>query len=118
MDERVTALRKRKEALVRELADVDVGLALAEGKLQGVPHYSKIEEAAHALGQELSCRVQERRMAEVVGRQGQQVRCPGCGKWVEGTVAGRVVKSVDGPVKLAELKGYCPSCRRAFFPSA
>lgn len=118
MEERLAQLRKEKAQLIERLAELEVELAQAEGRDQGIPHYLKIEEAAHALGQEVSRQVQERRMAEVVESRDRQVRCPACGKWVEGKVAEREVTSVDGEVRLKELRGECPSCRRAFFPSA
>jgi hypothetical protein len=30
----------------------------------------------------------------------------------------RLVQSIDGPIELLELSGFCPRCRRVFFPSA
>ena len=60
MDERVAQLKERLDGLMREAAEVEVQLSRADGTLQGVPHYSVIEQRAHELGQQLSREVQQR----------------------------------------------------------
>lgn len=118
MDGDSTMLRKKLEDLLREAAEVSVALDRADGTIQGVPHYSVIEGRAHELGRQLSRRIQERQMAEVVACQVPKGSCPGCGRRCELTARKRPVASVDGRIALLELEGYCRSCRKAFFPVA
>jgi uncharacterized protein with PIN domain len=118
MDGDALRLRKELDDLLRKAAEVSVALDRANGTIRGVPHYSVIEERAHELGQQLSRRVQELQMAEVVAAQVSRGACPGCGSRWELTATKRSVTSVDGPIELPELKGYCPACRKAFFPAA
>ena len=118
MDGRSERLRERLEQLLREAAEVSVTLDQAEGAVQGVPHYSVIEARAHELGRQLSCQIQTRHMGEVAASQSSVGQCPTCGTRCELTVNTRTVASIDGPVKLQELRGDCPCCRRSLFPTA
>lgn len=118
MDGDSLRLRKKLQDLLRKAAEVSVALDRADGTIEGVPHYSVIEGRAHELGQQLSRQVQERQMAEIVAAQVPKASCPGCGRRCELTPKKRSVTSVDGAIELQELKGYCPSCRKAFFPVA
>lgn len=117
MDGDNSRLRKKLEDLLREAAEVSVALDRANVTIQGVPHYSVIEDRAHNLGQQLSRQVQERHMGEIVACQASRVVCPGCGRRCEAIPTKRPVTALDGAVQLQELKGYCPSCRRDFFPA-
>jgi len=116
MDGDPTRLRRKLDDLLREAAEVSVALDRANGTIQGVPHYSIIEGRAHELGQQLSRQIQERQMGEIVAAQVTKGTCPGCGRRRELIPMKRAVTSVDGTVTLQELKGYCTSCRKAFFP--
>jgi hypothetical protein len=118
MDGDAAGLQKKLEDLFREAAEVSVALDRANGTIQGVPHYSVIEARAHQLGQQLSRQIQERQMGEIVAAQVTKGTCPGCGRRRELIPMKRRVTSVDGTVTLQELKGYCASCRKAFFPVA
>lgn len=118
MDGERTRLKKKLEDLLREAAEVSVALDRADGTIRGVPHYSVIERRAHELGRQLSRQIQQRQMAEIVACQVPKGSCPGCGRRCELTPSKRSVTSVDGGVELQELEGYCPSCRKAFFPAA
>lgn len=111
-------LRKKLEALLREAAEVSVALDRAEGTIAGVPHYSVIEGRAHELGRQLSRQIQQRHLAEIVACQVPKASCPGCGRRGALSPIKRKVTSVDGPLELPDLQGYCDSCRRAFFPAA
>jgi DNA repair exonuclease SbcCD ATPase subunit len=117
-DAKTAQLIERLEGLLREAAEVEVELSRAEGAIRGVPHYSVIEGRAHTLGRQLSRAVQQRQMNEVVAAQPTTGKCPGCGTRCELEVRKRDVKAADGPLALQELMGYCPCCRRSFFPSA
>lgn len=117
MDGEASRLRKKLDDLLREAAEVSVALDRANGTIRGVPHYSVIEGRAHELGQQLSREIQERQMAEIVATQVTKGTCPGCGRRRDLMPMKRPVTSVDGTVALQELKGYCASCRKAFFPA-
>lgn len=116
--ERADQLKARLERLLREAAEVEVELSRADGSIRGVPHYSVIEGRAHALGKQLSCEVQERQMSELTASQALTAKCPTCGLRCPLEPEARDVNSVDGPTVLQELAGYCPCCRRSFFPDA
>ena len=111
-------LKSRLEQLLREAAEVEVQLSRADGSIKGVPHYSTIEGRAHALGKQLSREVQQRQMSELAASQAMTAKCPKCGTRCRLESQTREVKSVDGQTILQELAGYCPCCRRAFFPDA
>jgi hypothetical protein len=118
MDGEPLRLKKKLEDLLLEAAEVSVALDRANGTIRGVPHYSLIEGRAHELGQQLSRQIQQRHMAEIAACQVPKASCPGCGRCCELTPTKRSVTSVDGGVELQELQGYCPTCRKAFFPAA
>lgn len=118
MDDGNVALREKVAKLVREAAEAKVELDRAEGKIKGVPHYSVIEDAAHELGCEVSRLAQEIHMRELAANQPLSGKCPQCGGRRTLEVKKRTVTSADGPVKLVELVGNCPCCRKAFFPTA
>ncbi len=120
MEDRVDALRRRQQELVDQLAKVTAELNEASGAIQGVPHYSVIEEHAHAMGQQLSRKIQQCQMEEIVSHQALRASCPGCGEIcdLQRRRRRRRILSRDGLVELEELVGYCRRCRRSFFPSA
>jgi hypothetical protein len=70
------------------------------------------------LARQLSCRIQERAVREVVAQMPTAADCPACGRSCELKHERRSMQSIDGPIELLELSGFCPRCRRAFFPSA
>uniref|UniRef100_A0A7C2P6L1 Uncharacterized protein n=1 Tax=Schlesneria paludicola TaxID=360056 RepID=A0A7C2P6L1_9PLAN len=113
-------LRAELRESLRRTAELRVAWDLAEGRVpaQGVPHYSLIEAAAHAVGREVSRLAQALHMGEVVARQQTHARCPACGTRCGLSSRKRTVTSGDGPVELQELVGRCPACHRDFFPSA
>jgi len=118
MDGREQQLKEKLDRILREAAQVKVELDRANGTVVGVPHYLVIEMTAHELGKQLSRQVQERHLAEMVAQEQPKAACPACGARCEVTPERREGRSVDGKLELTELKGYCPFCRRAFFPSA
>lgn len=110
-------LKQRLERLLREAAEVEVQLSRADGTIKGIPHYSVIEGRAHQLGKQLSREVQRRQMTGLAASQATTAKCPDCGTRCELNTRNRHLKSVDGETDLLELKGYCPGCRRDFFPA-
>lgn len=118
MDGQTLRLQENLERLLKEAAEVSVALDRANGTIQGVPHYSVIEQRAHELGRQLSRRVQERHVGEIVAFQVPKAPCPKCGTRCEVIPTKRPVTSVDGTIELQELEGRCPFCRKSFFPPA
>jgi hypothetical protein len=118
MDGQTPLLQEKLERLLREAAEVSVALDRADGTIRGVPHYSVIEQRAHELGRQLSRRIQERHMGEIVAFQVPKASCPTCGTRCEVIPTQRPVTSVDGTIELQELEGRCPFCRKSFFPVA
>jgi hypothetical protein len=116
MDGATAALKEKLNRLLKEAAQVSVALDRADGTITGVPHYSVIEARAHELGQQLSREIQARRMGELVAGRMATAPCPKCRARCELDFEPRTVTSIDGPVEILELQGYCPTCRRAFFP--
>lgn len=118
MERQAVELQEELTGLLRKAAEVSVTLDRLNGTIQGVPHYSAIELRAHELGRQLSREIQQRHMATIVNHQVGRARCPACGAESEWKPAERRAASIDGPLSLPELKGYCRRCRRWFFPPA
>ncbi len=116
MERQAVELQEELAGLLRKAAEVSVALDRLNGTIQGVPHYSVIELRAHELGRQLSREIQQRHMASVVNHQVGRARCPACGAESKLEAVEREATSIDGPLSLPELKGYCRKCRRWFFP--
>lgn len=108
---------QKLEQLFSEAAELAVEREVAQWDPKKPPHYSQVEEAAHRLARQLSCRIQERAVREIVAREATSADCPGCGQSCELKHERRPMQSIDGAIELLEVSGYCPRCRRAFFPS-
>ena len=118
MDTAPDAVIQKLERLFSEAAELAIEQELAAFDPAHPPHFSKIEEMAHRLARQLSCRIQERGAREIVAQVATTANCPACGRSCELKHDTRTVQSLDGPIELLELSGFCPRCRRAFFPSA
>jgi hypothetical protein len=116
MDGTTAALKVKLNRLLKEAAQLSVALDRGDGTINRVPHYSVIEGRAHELGQQLSREIQARQMGELVAGRTATAPCPNCRARCELEFKERTVTSIDGPVEIQELHGYCPDCRRAFFP--
>jgi len=116
MDGATAALKDKLNRLLKEAAQVSVDVVRSDSKITGVPHYSVIEARAHELGQQLSREIQARQMGKLVAGRMATAPCPKCRARSELDFKKRTVTSIDGPVEVEELQGYCPACRRAFFP--
>lgn len=114
--ERVARLRERLERTLREAAEIEVELSRADGTIRGVPRYSVIEGRSHELGKQLSRTVQQQQMNELAADQAATAKCPTCASWCPVETKRRPLQSVDGEAQVAESRGYCLGCRRAFFP--
>jgi hypothetical protein len=106
-------LKEKLNRLLKEAAQVSVALDRADGTISGVPHYSVIEARAHELGQQLSREIPARQMGELIAGRMATAPCPKCRARCELDFKNRTVTSIDGPVEIQELQGYCPACRRA-----
>lgn len=118
MDDRHVALQEKLNRLLLEAAEVEVEISRCSGAIVGIPHYSVIEARAHELGRRLSREVQRRQMGETAATASSRAKCPACGTACDLQGRKREITSIDGPLPIQELKGYCPSCRRDFFPSS
>jgi len=107
-----------KQRLLQRLTELLVEEQREAGVYTRVPHYSRLEQAAHALGQEVSRLGQQRAVAEVAAECAPAAACPSCGEQHEVHLEKRMITSVDGPVEVVEPVAYCRPCRRSFFPSA
>lgn len=117
MDDRTQILQEKLERLFRETAETAAELQAAEqgGKLV---HFSQIEAAAHRVGMQLSCCIQERSAREVAAKSPATAPCPTCGTECQLKMVQRKISSTDGRIGISEPQGDCTRCRRAFFPSA
>jgi DNA repair exonuclease SbcCD ATPase subunit len=115
---RIARLRERLERTLREAAKIEVELSRADGTIRGVPRYSVIEGRAHELGKQLSRTVQQQQMNELAAEQAATAKCPTCNARCPLETRRRPLQSVDGEAEVADSRGYCPGCRRAFFPAA
>jgi hypothetical protein len=111
MDDR-TALRDEFSKLLRRAAELKVSLDRMDGKIQGVPHYSLIEETAHELGREVSRMVQVMHFQAMIEECPQHGACPDCGKDVPFERRSRTVLSGDGPRRRIQSRSRC---RRNWF---
>ena len=80
--------------------------------------FAQMEEVAGAA----ACGLTEGALEAATTQQGQLLGekqpCPQCGKLCTVGSAERPLRAKGGVVSLREPKCYCPTCRRAFFPSA
>ena len=118
MDGRQQHLSERLRDLIRQTAEVASELQRCQWLDPRRVHYSQIELAAHAVGRELSCRIQERSTREVAAEATPEAACPTCGRGCRIETDERTIASIDGPVEVTEPQAKCDRCRRSFFPSA
>jgi hypothetical protein len=118
MDGKTQGLKEKLERLLREAAETAADLQAAERGTAGPVHFSQIEAAAHAVGSQLSCGIQERVVREAVTGVAEKLTCPQCGALCRTKFERRSLASTDGHLMVLEPFGHCRHCRRDFFPSA
>jgi hypothetical protein len=118
MDGDAERFRKRLAELFDEVTEVAVRLDAAERKGAGLVHFSQIEMGVEARVKELGRQMVTRAAREVAAEAVAEAKCPGCGRKCPVKTSPRPVQSLHGPVELLEPQGFCPSCRRSFFPAA
>jgi hypothetical protein len=116
MDGTATTLQEKLDDLLHQAAEASLALDRANGTIVGIPHYSVIETRAHELGQQLSRLIQARQMSQLAGHAADFAPCPECGTRCQLERKGRRIASIDGSFTVEEPSGYCPRCRRGFFP--
>jgi hypothetical protein len=104
--------------LLRRLSELLIEEQREQGVYQQTPHLCDLECASLALGQRLSRVSLARAVREVAAESDTHAACPTCGAGCPLTTSTRTVKSVSGSIDVVEPMGYCPACRRSFFPSA
>ena len=104
--------------LLRRLSELLIEEQREHGVYQQTPHLCDLECASLALGQRLSRVSLERAVREAAAESDTHADCPTCERECLLTMSARTVQSVSGPIDVIEPAGYCPACRRHFFPSA
>ena len=101
-----------------------VGLLAAEKfGPQGPPRdttFAEIEDYGHQVGRILARTVDEHVARQHAEHFEESCACPTCSVLVEPNEArrGRAMQTRDGSVSMEEPAFTCPTCKRAFFPSA
>lgn len=103
--------------LLRRLSELLIEEQREQGVYQQTPHLCDLECASVALGQRLSRVSLARAIREVAAESDTHAACPTCGAACPLTTGTRTVRSVSGSIDVVEPMGYCPACRRSFFPS-
>jgi hypothetical protein len=80
--------------------------------------FAQMEEVACAAARGLTEGALEAATAQQGQLLGEKQPCPHCGQLCSVGRAERPLRAKGGVVSLREPKGYCPTCRRDFFPSA
>jgi hypothetical protein len=106
------------DGLLRRLSELLIEEQREQGVYQQTPHLCDLECASLALGRRLSRVSLARAVREVAAESDTHAACPTCGAGCLLTTSSRTVRSVSGSVDVIEPMGYCPACRRSFFPSA
>lgn len=82
--------------------------------------FDQMEDRALEVGSKLERTLMERRLSDARREQdASAANCPHCHKPQRVTVSfkARRVRGRTGEVSFERPEGYCPSCRKAFFPS-
>ena len=83
--------------------------------------FDQLEDRALEVGGKLERWLMEQCLAEAAARNAAEAPpcCPQCAKPLQcsATPKERRLRGRTGAVSFQRLEGYCPSCRKAFFPS-
>jgi hypothetical protein len=79
---------------------------------------SQMEDVAVAAARGLTAGVLEEATSQQSRRLGAEQACPSCGRLCGVEAEERSLEVRGGAFDHQEPKCYCPTCRRAFFPSA
>jgi hypothetical protein len=124
MDSRNEIEKSTLSSKTQQLLDELVGLLAAEKfGPDGPPRnttFAEIEDYGHQVGRILARTVDEHLARRHTEHFQELSACPTCSLLVEPNEdhRERVMQTRDGPVAMAEPTCACPTCNRAFFPSA
>jgi hypothetical protein len=83
--------------------------------------FDQMEDRALEVGGKLQCWLMEKRLADAEKQKatGPAACCPQCRKPLPlgPTPKARSLRGRTGMISFQRHEGYCPSCRKAFFPS-
>lgn len=82
--------------------------------------FDQMEDRALEVGSKLECFLMERRLADAAAyHKARKAECSLCSKPLSmaATLKTRQLRGRTGKISYPRQEGYCPSCRRAFFPS-
>ncbi len=84
--------------------------------------FAEMEQFGHQAGRMVGRAIDEHLATQQADEHFQEGACPTCGAAGESDAAEnkktRPLQTVDGTIPLAEPAFHCPTCSRAFFPSA
>jgi hypothetical protein len=80
--------------------------------------FAQMEQVAQAAARGLTAGALEEATSQQGRQLGDKQPCPTCGRLCTVAATERPIHATGGVVQLHEPKGYCPTCRRDFFPSA
>lgn len=103
------------EELVQAL--VEEGRETGELEIDSM-RFAQMELLGHGLGKELSRRVQQALADCQTQQMAQSFACPQCGRECPTQTKPKRLTSLDGEVEVQEVRCFCKTCRKAFFPSA
>lgn len=108
----------RSAELFQELVEalVDEGMESGEVEIDSM-RYAQMELLGHGLGKELSRQVQEALAERQRDQMPERFRCPWCSREYSAETGCKSMTSLDGEVKLSEVRCFCKKCRKVFFPS-
>jgi hypothetical protein len=114
--------RQRIEELLNECPELAPIIrrtleSAAQGRRQGMAgSFREMEQRSHLLGRGLARDLTEAQIQEHLATLPNHHPCPKCGRICEAKPDKRRLKTVDGTIPAAELKCFCSTCRRTFFP--
>ena len=82
--------------------------------------FDQMEDRALEVGSKLERFLMHRRLSEAANRRNKSAACCSqCGKPLSmvPTLKVRGIRGRTGAISFQRQEGYCPSCRKAFFPS-
>lgn len=108
----------RSAKLFQELVEalVDEGRESGDFEIDSM-RYAQMELLGHGLGKELSRQVQEALAERQREQMAESFRCPRCDRECPAERGRKSMTSLDGEVKLSEVRCFCKTCRKSFFPS-
>jgi len=109
--------QQKMQELVAVLAEDGFG---PDGRPPRETEFATIEEFGHQAGRRVARALDERLTQSHAEHFQPPQSCPTCSVLSDSTDPSkeRPLQTRDGTVKLAEPAFHCPTCQRAFFPSA